>query len=330
MDERGKFSAVEPPEDFDPGLYKKVEIPDGNLEDLAALLSTIPFELCFYVVNPETNEGVWKAPKGKVFRMSGMFTTFADEQRMQFSGGPPSESMDLKIAHHPKLYSKFLRDTQGDEGKAFELLIEETKSDWGGDEGLEYPKVFEGRWLVVHNPHDGRVESPEEKDAFEIPQVRVKRDINAWVERGAIRILEDINPKSSTRTGVLFTAPQMIEINWLQDYAQAILGRCKIGLVDCFEEESKLVGIPDPEDNSHLLLPKRLVRQGGGDSFHVWIEQRTDEKTTTKEIRDFAAKGKISVDRRPFDESGLLIAQERRGKIIPLKEKPKYPRLYRQ
>lgn len=311
--------------------------------EVPKFLRGIPFETYRFEQLPVTGEWGWKAPEGQAFRVSGHFVVDSDQDDIALRSAP-QDSVEIWKQKYPGRFRNFLRESNGNEAEALRLLVED-EDDWGGGHRYDSPNFFDGRWLVI-SPSPQKGLSVKDRDdmyldevfkpaSLKPPEVRVKADIQAWSEEGFV-VLKDLNRgETDTEIQVVFDSPPIM-IEWIQYYARPVFGKSRIYLVDCSQKDQKLY-VPDGRDKS-LNLPRRLEsdpRFSGQDlrrrTFSMGSRiRRMDEKKRTQ-LEDFAKKGDVFVRTRDFfDESGLLVAyHDKRGRVTPLEEKPKYPRVYR-
>jgi len=174
------------------------------------------------------------------------------------------------------------------------------------------PQFFDGKWLVM-----------EKGDRTEPPNFFVKKDVKAWYDPKAyLLLIKDIVPESETITECRFTFPTS-EIWWEQEYAEPVLGKCKIELIDLPDEEKKLY-IPKTPDKKHLCSVDSQKIE-----YDVIVStKRRPGKRQEKELKDFTESNKDlafpELDQSIVIYDALSIAYRKPKKIIiPEKEKVK-------
>lgn len=204
-----------------------------DLDKLQLFLDSLPLTESPLEHCPVTNEMGRRAPFGKAFRISGQFwveKNFFND----YTGFKPSPSLEAFKDENRKHYSWLLDEFGGDEKRALKELVGDVE-DFAGEYD-DLPKEFMGKWLVVS---PGRPVT-----------VKVKENIIAWVERQNMGIIDDLTPETKKEPIIISDFGDR-EVIWNQYYANAILGECKIDLVD-FEEEAEPLYVPEPVDQSKI------------------------------------------------------------------------------
>ena len=108
------------------------------------VLASLPLQTCSIEANPVTGESGWKAPHGKLFRVTGRFSINWLESHPNWP--QPQDSSDLLRAGNHMLYKRLLKKAKGDDKKALSDLLQELDLDEFN--GYMPPTSFEGKWLV--------------------------------------------------------------------------------------------------------------------------------------------------------------------------------------
>lgn len=273
-----------------------------GVEELASLLKNLPLETCHYECDVVTKEWGWRAPKDKVFRISGHFVIYTDQSTNEMSLYCPQDSADIIKEEHPKEYQRLLKRAKGDEDTALKFFVENHRN------GYFYenipPKFFDGKWLSI-----------EKSDGVKIPNFIVKKDIEARYDPTAyLRAIEDITPESKIITECRFIWPTD-EIWWTQEYVEPVLGKCKIELIDSPDEKKNLY-IPKTPDKKHLCSTdsKKL-------DYDVIVSTRIrPAKRQEKELKDFTESNKdwafTDPDSRVIIHDDFSIAYRKKKEII--------------
>lgn len=282
-------------------------------KEFASLLGNLPLENCNREHIAVTREWGWKAPKDKVFRISGNFIIWSEQSDLE-DMGRPLESVGALKESHQKEYREFLEEAEGDESRAIDLLYDDIH-----DELRTPPKFFDGKWLVV-SPDLKQDPKAKEASKLDMPQIKVKSDVQAWAEREYLQGIDDISPQSPIVTDILF-ASQILAKKWKQYFAEAVLGKCKIDLID-FPDSEKKEGfyIPEAKDDKHLYLPEGTRKRGGHSDYEFAVRTRTrmykgQEKEPEKVVKN--TSGLFFVKSSLFPD--LLIAQRMEKIIFPKK-----------
>lgn len=266
----------------------------GEQEGFNLLLKEIPLKDCSYEYNFVTEEWSWKAPKDKIFRVTGQFTIFCNQSDYFDYSHMPEMSAEMLMNEYPEKYSEFLKETNGNKKKALKLLNEDTFD----MEGLGMPpNFFDGKWLVI----------PSE---LEETSLLIKSDIKFKYDEDCFQIIEDISPKSEIETGCLFDSTTKA-IHWKQFYTEAVFNKNKIKLVDFIEKKELLIF--ESNKSKQIETPERVLSR-----------KRKDENQE-KDLKNFCQDNEnLIFDKLPPWCEDLLIARKK-DKIIFPEEKEKKP-----
>lgn len=296
-------------------LEREAKVNKTGWKELSSLLGNLPLENCTRECNPVTKEWGWKAPKNKAFRISEQFIIYSDQLNVE-DQSIPEESEDLLKEEHAAIFQEFLKETGGNEMEAMKLLVEDVHD--GIFSGTTPPRLFHGKWLVI-SPDLKEGSSP--KDGLLSPKLMIKADVMSWHDRGSYsQVIEDIVPQSKTITSCMFESIKGF-VRWRQYYAEAVLGKCKIELID-LPEEGVGFFVPKPVDNQQLFLPEgaRGKEVYSRNDFFSLTEKRTGDEEK-KRIKDFVQDTGLVFDESL--DSDLLVAQRTREIILPEKKNPR-------
>jgi len=274
---------------------------EAEWKEFSSLLGSLPLENCTRECNPVTKEWGWKAPEGKAFRISGQFVVYYDADSSDMTTCRPLGSADFLKEEYGKKYADFLEETEGDEDEALSLLSNYV-NEW--DYGMP-DKFFEGKWLMI-SPDFKQELQLDEQNNLEVPELMIKRDIEARADREYFGLIKDISPQSQTITEVFFESKEIQE-HWSQDYASAVLGKCKIELVDCLEKEADFF-VPAPIDSKQIYIP---------DSVSVKPRLNEDQK---KAFEKAGEDYKDLIFVHLSSDSDLIVAQRRNEVFTPQKK----------
>ncbi len=202
------------------------------LEALREIFVALPLDSCTLEPNPVTGETGWRAPEGFAFRLTGQFRIDSTQTDPMY-WYRPQESRELLIAENPEAYKNCMREAETDEEYALYLLLERIQ-DYHGE--LDAPTSFTGKWLVVDRDNEG---------------ICVKSDVHAWYDQQTIGIIHNITPDVKDGQSVVFESNEGF-IAWKQLFASAILGKCKIELVEQADQKPEFF-IPEPADTKTIV-----------------------------------------------------------------------------
>jgi hypothetical protein len=237
-----------------------------DLREINLLLKSLPLEICQLETDPVTNQRGWRAPKDKIFRISGEFIIETEQSEHNMVQYPPRLSRDLLIKENKREYQIFLKEANEDENIALKFLTEDLFN-----YTFTPPKFFDGKWLNV---------------TLELkPSLYIKADIEAWYDPKAYRRdIRDIAPESEMMTECSFLH-SIGETVWIQEYAEPVLDKCKIELIDSTDEEKKLY-IPKTLNKEHLCV---IDAKSYEQNIYVSVKRRPGQKRE-KELKDFIEK----------------------------------------
>ncbi len=289
---------------------------EGRVDEteFASLLKELPLEGCHYECNPVTREWGWKAPKDKVFRISGHFTSASKSEPRYYTYGPPESSAELLKEEYADLYKGFLEKVMGNEERALKSLVEYLNDEKDSYPPLEIPpKFFDGKWLITSFDL-GESSQQDEEEQAELADIFVKKEVDAWYEREAyFQIITDLAPESEKVTGCFFRSP-IADICWKQDYALAVLVECRIELVDSPDKKKELY-IPKTINRREIHIPKEAGKEN--DKFKqtitVKMKEREDKKQRNKKLDSFAKDNRGFTYVNDLLNENLLIALKRKG-----------------
>ena len=273
-----------------------------NLKAINSLLKNLPLETCRRECDSITEEWGWRAPDNKIFRISGHFIINTNQSQYDCCVYPPIRSAEIIKEEHQEEYQEFLKISKGDENTALKLLMEELWFDFEEFDDDVPPKFFDGKWLDTN----------QENGEFSL---NVKEDIQAWYENDAyFQRIKDLAPESKTITECAFTPP-ISEVYWTQSYAEAILNKCQIDLIDYQEKEKKLF-VAKPSDREHLcrINEKKHPTQ---DIWFVSTRKRQNEQGK-RSLEDFDKNNKdfYFSSNPPWRKADLLIAHQREKHVV--------------
>jgi len=287
----------------------KVDV-DKQWESFASLIGNLPLESCSREQNAVTKQWGWKAPENKAFRISGHFTVFSDADPTSMDMCMPLASADSLKEEHRNIYEEYLADFEGNEDEALRELTSDL--DWGL--GYVPPKTFSGKWLVTC-PDLSRNFADKREGRTQIPGISVKDNIKTWVEREYLQIINDINSNSSDMTGVMFPS-QVLATHWEQDYAEAVLGKCKIEIIDRAETGGELF-VPEKKDDRNLYLPEGTKEKGTWSKYEFVIKTKRRTNNVEKSQGENFGQNKGLIFVRTSLDSDLLAVIRDREIILP-------------
>lgn len=263
----------------------------------ASLVRKLPLEQCTFEQNPLTGERGWRAPQDKAFEISGHFVLNSDQLDGADWIGPNSSAALLKEEYKNK-YDIALEEAEGDKAYAWQLFLDEIASD--GMPAMA-PTSFRGRWLVALPDLAGSFSNNQE------PSLTVKGEIEAWYEQDNFGFINDLAPDSDTVTSCMYYSTKGVK-KWQQYYACAVLGHCRIKMVDCPEEEQEFF-LPKPV-KSEFVRPEK-------NGLYVQTQRRVGQKAE-EIVQQFIREGGLSC--WSLKEGGLVIARACRGLATPTKK----------
>jgi hypothetical protein len=235
-------------------------------EVFVSVLKSLPLDGCRReVCNPQTGEVAWRAPDNKLFRITGQFDVIDTEESREeidyFTMPAPSlEKLKVELSED---YEKFLKKARGNKKKALRFLVEMCYEDPPLYTHGEFPaESFVGKWLVI-NPDLEDIGFATKTTKQPDLEVKIKGDIEAWSKKEYGSRLLDINPQSEIITDVAMDS-DVITNYWRQPYADAVLGKFKIELVDTIDKTPEL-NVPtfrDSEiDKEKLIIPDVRIKR---------------------------------------------------------------------
>lgn len=210
-----------------------------GLREFEPLFRGLQLERCSLRRNPVTGEVGWYGPRGYAFKIAGQFWLDSHVSDVWYRRAPQKSAEQLK-ARYAGRYQVFLERTNGNTELALELLVEDVGS-YKGE--LEVPESFVGKWLVISPNLDGSATLLGAGVQGKVA-LMVKDEIKAWYAHDRFKYLPDIAPESETVTSCIYD-PSVGFVRWIQYYAEAVPGSCRIELVGVKEVRPELF-VPSP------------------------------------------------------------------------------------
>jgi hypothetical protein len=275
-------------------------------EALQQIIEGLPLETCEYKTDPVTNIKGRFAPEGRIFRITGRFTLDWDVSKGNMTIYVPIQSVEGFIADNQEKFNNYLKKTDEDEQKALELLVED--NDLDPPFGDMPPTSFEGKWLHIVNG----------KSKY----LYVRQEVQPYLDDAFECTIENLTPGSDKKNPLKFKTygmPEHASYEWTQPYAEAILGFCKVKLVE-YEEPRTILVYKSKIDNTTIQLPEPDM---DSTAVFAFVERQKGIKLTEKEkleyMRDRRKTGKPLRDDPMVD-----FALSEKPKILqtPKKEPP--------
>jgi len=199
-------------------------------------LQQLPLDQCSWERNPATGELGWYAPFGYAFKIEGQFMVWNDASSRIYDWCPQS-SKDLFIEEHTGEYQRYLKETRGNSRRAFALLMEDV-SGWGND--YTTPGLFIGKWLVLRPNIDGSPTFLPNIENVERTKLLVKDEVHAFVEGKSYYYDKFKFSSKNINFHYIFPSGEE-EVEWIQGFAEAVIGKCQITFVQQAEKTRQLL-----------------------------------------------------------------------------------------
>ena len=264
----------------------------GEQKEFNSLLKEIPLKDCSYEYDLVVKEWGWRAPKDKIFRVTGQFMILCNQSDYCDGLYGPEMSVEMLINENPEKYNECLDGREGNREEALELLHQEVL-DFPGM-GMP-PNFFDGKWLRISSK------------LGEEPCLLIRGDAEIQYNNECSGEIDDISPESEIETGCLFNSTTR-SLHWQQYYIEMIPNKSKVQLVDSLE--NKEIVIFESTKNEKIELPEEVS------------SRERQNKDKRKALNNFDKDNKNLVfNELPPWRGDLLIAHKRVGDCIPRKRK---------
>ena len=201
------------------------------------------FDKCQFERNPATGEIGWHAPKGYVFRIEGKFCVKQSELIKEGWEGyvSPRPGKDLFVEEYgyEDEYKDFLETAKGDSKKALRLLIKDIK-EWGSSIPTDYiPEFFTGKWIFIESEDGKSIFDSNPDEILSKLTLKIASEAEVFENNDFLEVITLQSEDTKTTTKIAF--PSDLTIDYTQNYAEAVLGGCRITLVKKREKKQGLV-----------------------------------------------------------------------------------------